>query len=373
MKAELITDISRIRESEGEWRALAELRENGFVTPEWFRSWWTHQADSCSPLIVMVRREDGTLAGVMPLVLDASRRPRAIRFGGANLGDHFQPVATEADENAVAVAAMRALEAEGIERHMLLLELVDSEQDWWSQMQQKSAAKRALTEQQHTELPYIPFANLDWEAYLSQRSAKFRKLIRGGERRLRREHDMKMRAATEESLEADLAELFRLHALRFGSHSSFETPGAKEALSDFAAAAQRRGWLRLHLLEVDGATVAAVIGWRLGGSYTSYQGGIDPAWAKRSVGIILEAMTIRSAIEEGAAEYDFLLGTEAYKRRFTTAARPVQTVVLTRAMRPVRLLVAGEARARRVGKSLADRPALGRVVRSLRGVLPTAR
>ena len=82
---------------------------------------------------------------------------------------------------------------------------------------------------------------------------------------------------------------------------------------------------------------------------------------------------VEGAIEEGAREFDFLLGTEDYKRRFTYEARPGANVVLTPALRPISLLVAGEARARRFGGRLAERPGLGRVVRSLRGLLPTSR
>jgi CelD/BcsL family acetyltransferase involved in cellulose biosynthesis len=85
------------------------------------------------------------------------------------------------------------------------------------------------------------------------------------------------------------------------------------------------------------------------------------------------ALTVRSAIEEGAAEFDMLLGTEAYKRRFTDANRPAVTVALTPAMRPVRLLVAGEATARRLGRGLAQRRGSGPVARRLRSLLPTRR
>jgi len=116
--------------------------------------------------------------------------------------------------------------------------------------------------------------------------------------------------------------------------------------------------------------VAAFLGWRLGDVFAFYQQGFDPAWSRRSVGVVIAAVTIREALEEGANEFDFLLGTEEYKSSFTTTARPGATIVLTRAMHPTRLLIAGEARARR---AIAGRPALGRVVRSLARLVPTPR
>jgi CelD/BcsL family acetyltransferase involved in cellulose biosynthesis len=375
LKAELITDVTALDPIEADWRTLAERRSNGFITPEWFHSWWEFQgSDSSSPLISVARRPDGSVAGVMPLVLDESSRPRAVRFAGATIGDRFHPAASETDEVSVAAATMRALEVAGLDRRMILLECADTRSRWWRLMQGTSSIRHAIVEQQQTVVPFITLRGLDWEAYLSQRSKNFRKQIRRAERALVREHGMRLRNTSEATLEADLAELFRLHDLRRAElgGSSLDAR-ARRSLSAFALAAQRRGWLRLNLMEADGVTVSGLIGWRLGDSYASYQGGFDPAWAKSSVGITNEAMSIRSAIEEGASEYDFLLGTEDWKRRFTNEMRPTQTAVLLRARRPTRLLVVAEAQARRAGSRLGERPAVGSLIRSMHGLIPTAR
>jgi CelD/BcsL family acetyltransferase involved in cellulose biosynthesis len=372
MKAELITETARLGSIEAEWRAFAELRGNGFVSPEWFRAWLEHQANGSSPLVGAVRREDGRLAGVMPLVLDASRRPRAVRFAGARLGDRFHPAAAEEDEAAVAAATMAELAAAGLDRHLVLLEHVDADRDWWREMQREPSGRRAAAVQQQSEMLHARLRGVDWDAYLAGRSRKLRKQIRRGERQLERDHGMEVRATTAATVAADMAELFRLHDLRFAT-SSLAADGARQALTAFAVAAEERGWLRLYLMDAEGKTVAAVLAWRLGDSYVTYQGGFDPAWSNRSVGTVLEAMTIRSAIAEGAAEYDFLLGTEDYKRRFTDASRSVQTVVITPALRPIRLLASGEARARRLGRRISAHPRLGPKARSLRRLLPSSR
>ncbi len=375
LQAELITDVARLAPFEAEWRSLAERRSNGFVTPEWFRAWWAfRRTPSSSPLVSVARRADGSVAGVMPLVLDESSRPRAIRFAGASIGDRFHPAAAEADEVAVAIATMKALEAAGLDRWMVLLECADSQSRWWRLMQCSSPARHAIVEQQQTMVPFIDLRGLDWEGYLASRSKNFRKQVRRAERTLVRSYGMTLRDSTEASLESDFAELFRLHDLRRADigPSSLDAR-AREALAAFAAAAQRRGWLRLNLMEADGAIVSSLFGWRLGECYASYQGGFDPAWAKCSVGIANEAICIRRAIEEGVAEYDFLLGTERWKRRFTDDLRPAQTAVLLRARRPTRVLVAAEAQARRAGSRLSERPAVGSLVRSMHGLIPTAR
>jgi CelD/BcsL family acetyltransferase involved in cellulose biosynthesis len=376
MTSELITDPAGIGDIEDEWRALAEQRSNAFVTPEWVRAWWEHQGKSTSSLlIVAVRREDGALAGVMPLAIDTSSRPHAVRFAGAGLGDRFHPVASAEDEAAVAASTMAALQANGVARNMLMLEHVEPGRPWLDMLRDESPRRLAATERSQHELPYIPLEGLDWETFVSQRSSKFRTQIRRRERVLLREHDMKVHRATEETLDADLDELFRLHALRWEGRgeSALTEADVQAMLRAFAASALRRGWLRLIILEAEGSAIAAFLGWRLSDSYVSYNTGFDPAWAKKSVGTVMTSVAIRDAIEEGAREFDFLLGTDPYKRSFTAEARPSVTVVLTGALRPTRFLVAGEARARSVGRRLAERPALGRVARSIARLLPTSR
>ncbi len=83
------------------------------------------------------------------------------------------------------------------------------------------------------------------------------------------------------------------------------------------------------------------------------------------------ADTVRSAIEEGAQEFDLLLGDESYKRRFANGTRAVQTTVLTGAMRPTRLLASGEAWARRHGSWLYEKRGARPAHRAMRRVLPT--
>jgi CelD/BcsL family acetyltransferase involved in cellulose biosynthesis len=376
MRGELITDPARTSEIEEDWRRLAEARGNAFVTPEWFQSWWRQADDSvCSPAIVAVEHRRGGLVGVMPLVVDTSRRPHAIRFAGANLGDRFHPACAVEDETGVARVAMRVLCEEGFEQQLFLLEHVDCEREWWLQMRDASVRRRADHEQQHAEMPLIDLEGLDWDGYLASKSRNFRSQVRRRERALAKEHKLEVRAATRETLERDLATFFDLHSRRWQGRgtSSLHELDAMPLLSDFAAAAERRGWLRLRLLEIDDVPVAAFLGWRLGGTYAFYQSGFDPEWGDSAVGFVMLGTTIRSAIEEGAAQFDMLLGDEDYKQRFANSSRDVCTAVLPRAASATRLLVAGEAGARRLGRRFAQAPAIGNAARSIAGLLPTSR
>ena len=373
-RAELITDPSALADIEGPWRELAESRSNAFITPEWFHAWWRAQgARHCEPRISVARRADGTVAGIVPLVLDRSSWPRTIRFAGASISDRLHPAAAIADEAAVARATMAALDREPDRASMVLLERTDSDRDWWRQMPSAAANRCTIVEQRQTMAPYIDLSGHDWESYLASRSHNFRKQARRALRRLRRDHSMEIRTCTEETLPTDLELLFRLHDLRLREHGgSSLLPGDRRSLSLFAARALRRGWLRLRILEADGSPVAGFLGWRIGRSFASYQGGFDPAWSRQSVGFALESAMVREAIDDGAAEYDFLVGTEGWKARFTTDARRNQTAVILPARSALRLLVVAEARARELAQRLDGRQTLRPVVRTLHALIPTA-
>jgi CelD/BcsL family acetyltransferase involved in cellulose biosynthesis len=256
---------------------------------------------------------------------------------------------------------------------MLMLNRVDTGGDWWQGLRNGSDRPQARFIQQRAELPSISLDGLDWEGYLETRSSSFRKKLRQRDRKLEREGAVRVRATTDDSLESDLAHFFALHERRWEERSSLEAGDAKQSLSRFAEAAQRHGWLRLRLLEVDETPVAAFLGWRLGDTFTFYQSGFDPEWSELSVGMVLLTRTIESAIEEGAAEFDMLLGDEAYKKRFQNHSREVQTVILTKQMAPARVLLALESGTRRGAARLAKGPRTEAAARVLRRLMPTSR
>jgi CelD/BcsL family acetyltransferase involved in cellulose biosynthesis len=148
---------------------------------------------------------------------------------------------------------------------------------------------------------------------------------------------------------------FDLHDRRFSGRggSSLASDVARAFHADFAAAALERGWLRLWFLEFDGRPIASLYGWRVGDRYAYFNSGFDPGVARLRPGLVLLAGVIRSALEEGAAEFDLLLGDEAYKSRFAERARTVSDVTLARDLPHAASLVVGaEYGLRRVGRTI---------------------
>ncbi len=337
---------------EGEWRELAVRRGNGFLTPEWFRAWLQAYGDEAEPFVPVVRSADGSLRGLLPLALSRSGRPRVCRLAGANLGDRFHPVCAEGDEGAVATEVGESLALQGEPWSVISLVHVQTEPPWLGALAEGTGARLRIRERIAGPLPYLDLSAHDgWDAYLQSRSSNLRQQIRRFTRRAENAGSMKIRRAERpDELRADLSTFFRLHDARFGARggSTLSSERAQQFHLDFAAAALRRGWLRLWFLELDGNAVAAWYGWSLGGRYSYYNSGLDPDHSSLRPGLVLLAAVIASAFEEGASEFDFLLGDEAYKYRFAEGERTVSDVSIARAApHPASLLTGAEFAARR--------------------------
>jgi CelD/BcsL family acetyltransferase involved in cellulose biosynthesis len=357
-RIKLVTDISEVQELAGEWRPLAERRGNAFVTPEWFLAWLRQCGQGWEPHVAVVRASNGTLRGLLPLVSSKSSGRQALRF--CPLGDRFHPVADPGDEEAVAIAAAPAVASVDRGLRSLLLENVDSDAEWWQALAEASPAPLATVERAESASPFVELAGLSWDEYLAGRSRQFRRQLRRRLRSLRKEHDVQFRRTRRsEEVAADLGTLFRLHDARWAERrgsSALSDPAIRAFHLEFATAALERGWLRLSVMEVDGVPIAAQYGWLIGGRWSLYNGGFDPAWYRHSPGFLLRAERIREAIEEGASECDMLLGDEAYKSRFATSSRRVCTVVLAPRGHPAHIRAAAGVRLHRAWQKLPSRP-----------------
>ncbi len=342
------------------WSALAEQAGNLFATWEWADAWRRHVGADGTPHVFAVRDADGVPLAILPLWQAAAGRLRLLRFIGHGAGDHLGPICAVGEEAAAARGLRRALAELAPRWDILLAENLPGPVPW-DGLLGGHALRRQVS-------PVVPIDGQSWDEYVSGRSPKLRRDIRGHERRLVRDHEVRFRLAQRpERLQHDLDLLFGLHAMRWGTGSRALGPARRAFHGDFAARALQRGWLRLWFLEVDGATVAAWYGFRFAGADWFYQGGRDPAWETASVGSVLLTHTMREAFQDGMREYKMLRGDEAYKLRFAPDVGDVLTLAIGRGVRGragVRLAAAAKdhqalARTLRAGLGRARWRALG--------------
>ena len=313
-----------------EWNALAERSGGIFSTALWSRLWWEHFGGDHELLLHAGRSSDGALRLVLPLYAWRRRTPRVVRFLGHGPGDELGPVYARGHHE-LAATALRAILGE-LDWDVFLGEQLPGDEGW-SQLVGGRTWRREAS-------PTLQLPR-SWEEYVSGRSANFRQQLRRREEALAREGDVALRLAGEATLDGDLDALFALHRARWGSERTdfHDTPFHREV----AREALGRGWLRLWLLELDGRPIAAWHGFQVGSVTSYYQAGRDPAYDSRSPGFLLMSHSIRSAIAEGATEYRFGRGDEAFKARFATEDPGLESVALSRGVVGAATYAAGQA------------------------------
>jgi CelD/BcsL family acetyltransferase involved in cellulose biosynthesis len=149
--------------------------------------------------------------------------------------------------------------------------------------------------------------------------------LRYARRRAEKLGSVEIVPADETNLAELLDALFRLHAARWrerGEGGVLDEAAVRAVLADAAAGFLARGWLRLYALRIGGRTAAVQLGWAARRRAYYYIGGWDPAFAKLSPGALLVEHAVREAVREGAREFDFLRGREAYKYAWGARDQP---------------------------------------------------
>ena len=299
-------------ETREEWQRLAADSDNVFATWEWNALWWRRLGQgelaltgACDPA--------GELRAILPLYV----RDGTGRFVGHGESDQLGPVCAPPSRQAAARALVEALHAGELPCARLLLEDVPQAERW-----DRLPGARRLDGDPSPVLR----APDGWEEFLASRTRHFRAAARAHERRLARRHELRFRLCqAPEQVAPDMETLFRLHRTRWGTASGALRGVRADLHRDFAAVALDRGWLRLWTLALDGEPAASQYGLRFGSAESVYQTGRDPARASEGVGFVLLVHAIRCALDDGADEYRFLRGDEAYKRRFANADAPIES------------------------------------------------
>jgi CelD/BcsL family acetyltransferase involved in cellulose biosynthesis len=330
MKIETIETFDEFLNLENEWNALlrAASADCVFLTHEWLSTWWKHLGENRRLHIITVR-DGNRLVGILPLAIKSAQiarmMPRALEFLGSGVigSDYLDAIIDRDCEREVAAAFADHLHQRGL---MLQLSQVRAGSCIASAVLQDLQRRSwTVSETKLNVCPYIDLTGHTWESYLATIGPNVRKNINRYLRNLPKTFDMRVDCVrTPDEAQKALAIAMELHRKRW------EAPGTSEAFHsgpivafhrEFVQVAADRGWLRLLLLWLDGTPTAALYGLRYGPVFYFYQSGFDPAYSKHSVGVATMGLAIKTAIEEGAAEYDFLHGDEEYKFHWARGLR----------------------------------------------------
>ena len=170
-----------------------------------------------------------------------------------------------------------------------------------------------------------------WDEYLSLLNKKNRHELRRKIRRMDSQTDWKWYSLSEPTQVAErLSEFISLMRRSRADKDEFMTPERERFFSNITQRMAELGQLHLYFLDMDGSTVATSLCFDYRGSRLLYNSGYDPEYGYFSVGLLLNAMCLKDAIDQGLDYFDFLRGPEPYKAHLGGQQRSLYQMVVTK-------------------------------------------
>jgi len=289
-----------------------------FVIPIWLEAWWSVFGPGWTRNICSVRRGEDLL-GIAPLMV---RDRKAYIIGDSDVCDCLDFVVVPGRESVFFETLMDHLRCRGIIRmdlhsqrrgsvvHRHLLPLLEREGFSFSWEQEGVTYDM--------ELPAT------WEAFLVRLTGKQRHEVRRKMRRVHEAGHLRVRKVHEEKdIEAGLVTFFDLFSRSRKDKAAFMTGERKKFFQAMTAALAEARLLRLYVCELGGHTATAVMCFDYGSTRYLYNNGYDPRFGSLSVGIVSKLLTIKDGIDTGRRRYDFLKGSESYKRHLGGKPAPL--------------------------------------------------
>ena len=153
-----------------------------------------------------------------------------------------------------------------------------------------------------------------WDGYLTGLSKKNRHELRRKFRRLETATNWRWYGLHDAGQVATRVEDF-ISLMRQSNQDKdkYMTPDRQEFFRQMIRRMAQLGLLRLYFMEIDEQPVATSLCFDYASSRLLYNSGYDPKFGYYSVGLLLNALCLQEAINQGLNYFDFLRGSEPYK------------------------------------------------------------
>lgn len=323
--AEVVSDPAMLAGLAADWWRLwsAAERPTAFQSPAWMLPWWS--VFGTGDLYAIAVWSEEALVGLGPLY----RRPDApIQPLGVGISDQFDLLIDRSAPEAGPMLA-RAIEA--------LADRTNAEIELPELTAGSRAARLLATDlvtggqrvARGSPCPALALPEgADFETVVP---AARRRKLRMARHRAEAIGGIRIEAVGTGEILAGLDDLVRLQALRWAGRDEapvLADPAFRAFLDAAAPALAEAGLLRLTRLRVDADIVAVQFGLVGPDHHAAYLGAFDPAFERISPGALLMGAAIETAITEGAREFRFLRGGEAYKFAWGAVDRPNERLVI---------------------------------------------
>jgi CelD/BcsL family acetyltransferase involved in cellulose biosynthesis len=289
-----------------------------FALPGWLKAWWQTFGRDRTPYLCSIHSR-GELIGMAPLMVEDQT---ARLMGDTDVCDFQDVVVVPGREKAFLSALFDHLKEQGIRQ--LDLEAVRSDSTLYRHLAPATADQPYAVDCRSVGATMVLDLPSSWDAYLRQLTGKQRHEVRRKFRRLKEAGRVKIRAVhaaadISSAMDTFLA-LFKKNRTDKAHFMTDQMASFFRTLSIELASARI---LRLFLLTLDDAVVAAVMCFDHDETFHLYNNGYDEGYHALSVGLLSKLFTLKESIRLGKKRYDFLKGTEVYKHRLGARQIPL--------------------------------------------------
>ena len=304
------TPITSFQEIETEWESV--LRESPadtlFLTPQWQKVWWDTFGDGRT----MVGFSYPTADGVAAIASLAKSGDTVSFVGSQDTFDYNDFLIKPGYEQGFYQALLECLEDQG--SRLLRLDSLRENSPTLEHLPQMARSRGYTVKIEQEDVTSGVVLPSTWDEYLGLLTKKDRHELRRKLRRMDTQTDWKWYSLTEPAPVAErLGDFISLLRLSRSDKDEFMTPERERFFHNITQRMAELGQLRLYFLEMDGATVATSLCFDYRGSRLLYNSGYDPEYGYYSVGLLLNAMCLKDAMDQGLTYFDFLRGSEPYK------------------------------------------------------------
>ncbi len=297
---------------------LSESNHSVFSTWEWLSTWWKYYGDD-KRMLILLAEENGKVVGIAPLMYSVytnfgAKQGRIEFIGGAHSGYNDFILAAEPKK----CTELFFDHLHGLAENWTFAKLSD--------VPEYGNCQKYLSRISNNMIPahqcyYKPLPS-SYDAFLDSLKGEYRKKFRRIVRRLEetglKEHLVDYSSPS--SVTEGMSILNSLHQYRWRVKGGFSGWFTDSNFSNFilevAKYFSQKACLGLYVLELSGKPVASLCGFKYLSKYYAYISGLDSNYLRYNAGNLLFLRVMNKCIEDGLVEFDFLWGTDQYKRQW---------------------------------------------------------
>ena len=302
--------LTSFEEFRGEWEEILSVSPANtlFLTPQWQEAWWEIFGNG-KEMVGFYLGSAEEVMGIAPL----ARYGNTLSFlGNTDTVDYNDFMIAPGYETVFFDALLDSMEEQQCSTlNLLSLRETSNTLTYLPDLARRRGYRVVVEEEDVSSGVELPST---WDGYLSGLSKKDRHELRRKFRRLESATSWRWYGLHDpDRVSTRVEDFISLMRQSNEDKDKYMTPEREDFFRHMIQRMAQLGLLRLYFLEIDEQPVATSLCFDYASSRLLYNSGYDPEFGYYSVGLLLNALCLQEAIDQGMKYFDFLRGSEPYK------------------------------------------------------------